>query len=275
MRNNKMKKVKIILITGASSGIGWEILNDLRRQGHKVIGTSRNKSFVESNEDFVLLDLSNSTDIEKSVEEIHLQYGEIDVLINNAGYGLAGPIEETSVEEAQEQFDINFFSVIRMIKAILPSMRKRKKGLIINIGSVGGLIGMPFQAYYSSSKFALQGFIEALRIELSPFNIKATNILPGDIKTSFNKNRKVSQAFSDIYRENYDNAMAQYLKDELSGLPSSAVANVVSRIIDRSDKNPKVNYIVSNYLQKLFIFLKSIMSGRSYEWTLKILYKQV
>ena len=267
--------MKLILITGASSGIGWEILTQLRGQGHKVIGTSRNKSFVESNEEFIQLDLSNSTDIEKCVEGIQLKYGEIDVLINNAGYGLAGPIEETSIQEAQEQFDINFFSIIRMIKAILPSMRKRKKGLIINIGSVGGLIGMPFQGYYSSSKFALQGFIEALRIELSPFNIKATNVLPGDIKTSFNENRRVSEGFSDIYKVNYDNAMAQYLKDEQSGLPPSAVANVVSKIIDRSDKNPKVNYIVSNYLQKLFIFLKSIMSSRSYEWTLKILYKQV
>lgn len=180
--------MKNVLITGTSSGFGKATANHLSNIGYNVVGTSRNPLKTENNYKIVMLDLRDDESVQTAISEATQIMGSIDILINNAGYGLSGPIEETSIDEAKEQLEVNFWGMFRMTKAVLPDMRKQQKGLIINISSLAGLIGLPFQGFYSASKFAMEGFTEALRVEVKQFGIHVVNINPGDYHTSASQN---------------------------------------------------------------------------------------
>lgn len=269
-----MKGKQKILVTGASSGIGKAIFEHLQTIGQDVIGTSRNQQLVDRKDDFILLDVTDDKSVAACVSQFLDRFGKIDVLINNAGYGLAGAIEDTSIDEAQQQFDTNFFGAVRMVKAVLPSMRQQRSGLIINISSLGGMIGMPFQAFYAASKFALQGFVEALRVEIAPFNIRATNIVPGDFNTSFTANRLQNQTTLTAYEPYLENAMKVYIKDEENGLDPLHIACRVEKIIHAGNRNPKVNYISASFIQRLFLVLKQVVDSRIFERGFKLIYGQ-
>ncbi|WP_087438037.1 oxidoreductase [Sulfurospirillum diekertiae] len=186
-----MKK-KTILITGVSSGLGNAFAKKAIEEGHKVIGTVRNQ---KSAQDFsnlntqlaypVLLDINNFDEIPKVVENILNTHGSIDVLINNAGYGHEGILEESPLQELIDQFNTNVFGVVAMIKAVLPSMRKNRNGHIINVTSMGGFITMPGISYYCGSKFALEGISESLGKEVKDFNIHVTTLAPGQFRTDW------------------------------------------------------------------------------------------
>ncbi len=255
---------KNIFITGTSSGIGKTIAEHLTDKGHQVIGSSRKKDAFNTKFDTLILDVT----IDKSVEEASLKAIEklttIDVLINNAGYGVFGPIENTTIDEAKQQFETNYFGVLRMINAVIPHMKRNGGGLIINISSMGGLIGLPFQGHYSASKFALEGLLEALRIELSPFNIMVININPGDFKTSFTANRKQINTVSQDYQERMEQFLKLYEADEENGSDPIIISKLLEQLINK-DKGFKVRYVVGKSSQTMGVGLKRILGNDLFE----------
>jgi len=186
-----MADQKIVLITGASSGVGQSTARLLSKEGHGVFGTCRNPARAEAipSVEMLALDVCSDESVVACVKAVAARAGRIDVLVNNAAYELSGAAEEISLAEAKAQFETNFFGVIRMVKAVLPIMRRQKQGQIINIGSLAGVSSIPFMGFYSASKFALEGFTEALRLEVEPFNIHVSLTEAGFLKTPMMHNR--------------------------------------------------------------------------------------
>lgn len=187
-----MTSVKTILITGVSSGMGRALAQEALAAGHRVVGTVRNREAQQAFEALNaqralgrLLDVTDFEHIDEVVEEIESNVGPVDVLVNNAGYGHEGILEESSLEEMRRQFDVNVFGAVAMIKAVLPGMRQRRRGHIINITSMGSFITLPGISYYCGSKFALEGISETLSKELAPFNIHVTAVAPGSFRTDW------------------------------------------------------------------------------------------
>ena len=181
---------KIVLITGGSSGIGKSIGNFLHEKGYTVYGTSRNPDNVKDSVfPLVKLDVRDAESIANAVQEVVTKSGGIDVLINNAGVGITGPLEEIPAEEIKNNFDTNVFGPIAVMKAVLPYMRKQKSGLIINVTSIAGYMGLPYRSVYSASKGALELITEALRMEVKNFGVHITNVAPGDFATNIASRR--------------------------------------------------------------------------------------
>ncbi|WP_315708862.1 oxidoreductase [Brenneria uluponensis] len=187
-----MTSSKIIFITGVSSGFGRALAQEALSSGHRVVGTVRSASAkasfeaIEPSRAFArILDVTDFTSIGGVVAEIEDTIGQVDVLVNNAGYGHEGVMEESTLDEMKRQFDVNVFGAVAMIKALLPYMRERRRGHILNITSMGGFITMPGIAYYCGSKFALEGISEALGKELKPFGITVTAVAPGSFRTDW------------------------------------------------------------------------------------------
>ncbi|NSW90718.1 MAG: SDR family oxidoreductase [Firmicutes bacterium] len=278
----KMIYGNTVMITGASSGIGKCIALSLMKKGYRVYGTSRNpiqKNIVVANDsedgkgfiEMVQLDVRSEDSIKKAVDYILRKEGKIDILINNAGFGIAGAVEDTSHEEAYEQFDTNFFGVLRMCRNVIPIMRKNKSGLIINISSVAGLISIPFQSMYSASKYALESMSEALRIELKPFGINVVLVEPGDTKTGFTANRKIVNRAneSSIYKERFIKSLNTMIKDETTGPTPEAVARAIVKILNK--KNPPVRVVVG-IKYKIIVFCKRLVPARFVEYVVSKLY---
>lgn len=191
---------KVILVTGSSSGMGREACMQLAEKGYRVFAAMRkldNKKdlVVEGhkrgvNLEYIQLDVTDDNSVKIAVEQIIDKAGNIDVLINNAGYGLMGALETITIDEAKKQYDINFFGTVRCIQAVLPYMRKQGRGIIINISSVAAITGNPLSSIYASSKFAVEGLTESLVDELSPFGIRVCLIQPGLVLTHFAENKK-------------------------------------------------------------------------------------
>ena len=176
---------KVILVTGASSGIGKSIAIFLSEKGYKVFGTSRNPKNVENfSFEIIALDVLKMETIEKAIAYIIKKEGRLDVLINNAGMGITGPIEDTPTDEMRAVFNTNFFGAIDVMKAVLPQMRAQKSGLILNVTSIAGYMGLPFRGLYSATKGALELVTEAVSMEVKSLGIKAVNVAPGDFATN-------------------------------------------------------------------------------------------
>ena len=187
-----MTSAKTILITGVSSGFGLALAKEALLAGHRVIGTLRNCESLQAFEALDaqrafgrLLDVTDTERVDEVVREILATVGPVDVLVNNAGYGHEGILEESSLEDMRRQFDVNVFGAVAMTKAVLPVMRERRSGHIINITSMGGFITMPGISYYCGSKFALEGISETLSKELASFNVKVTAVAPGSFRTDW------------------------------------------------------------------------------------------
>ncbi|CAM3567338.1 short-chain dehydrogenase/reductase [Rouxiella silvae] len=187
-----MSTSKIIFITGVSSGFGRALAQEALNDGHRVVGTVRSESARKEFEALDparafarILDVTDFAAIDNIVAEVEASVGPVDVLVNNAGYGHEGVMEESALEEMKRQFDVNVFGAVAMIKALLPFMRQRRRGHILNITSMGGFITMPGIAYYCGSKFALEGISEVLVKELKPFNIAVTAVAPGSFRTDW------------------------------------------------------------------------------------------
>lgn len=273
-----MNSDRIILITGASSGIGKSCAEYLSKKGFIVFGTSRNASFPPKDIGgkypiMIKMDINDDDSINNAVEYIIKEFGRIDVLINNAGYGIGGAIEDYSIEKVKEQFETNFFGTFRMCKKVLPLMRKQKNGYIINISSIGGVIGLPYQGIYSASKFAVEGMTEALRMEVRPFGIKIILIEPGDLKTSFTSRREkiIDSSEKSVYKKNANLTLNIVEKDEQGGGSPLKLAYLVEKIINKS--NPKTRYKVGSFSQKLAGSFKGKIPDRSLEWILRKYYK--
>lgn len=263
----------IVLITGASSGIGKAMGEYLHEKGYKVYGTSRNPKHKELNGiHFIALDVTKPETITKAVQTILDKEGRIDFLINNAGKGITGPLEEIPDEEIKKVFDVNYLGVLRTIKAVLPAMRKQKDGMIINVTSIAGYMGLPFRGVYSATKGALELTTEAYRMELKPFNIKMTNVAPGDFSTNIAKGRYHAPVVENSpYKALYSRSLEEMDEDVQNGLDPIRMAKKVHRIMKR--KNPPIHYKVGEFIQKISIALKHILPDKLYEKMLMKYYK--
>ncbi len=259
---------KIILVTGISSGFGKQTAELLVQKDCIVYGISRKEVGVNEKIRQLKADVTDAATVKVAVEQLLKAEGRIDVLINNAGMGISGSIEDSSAEEIRLQMDTNFMGFVNTIQAVLPAMRKQGGGKIINISSIGGLMGLPFQGFYSASKFAVEGLSEALRMELKQFNIKVIVVEPGDFHTNFTANRKMSvaSAKAGAYDSQFRKTISVIEKDENGGLPPSVLAKKLYQIIEK--KNPCQNYVVATFEQKLAVCLKHVLPG---SWFMKIL----
>lgn len=270
-----MKKAEcsniVVLVTGASSGIGKSIAEYLSQLGYRVYGTSRRPESYPQPEKYALLsmDVRDPLSVRSTVESIIRDEGHIDVLINNAGYGIGGSIENTSTELAEEQFETNFFGLYRVLQQVLPQMQEQKKGLIINMSSIGGVIGLPYQGIYSASKFAVEGMSEALYKELFGSGINVVMIEPGDYKTAFTANRRIAGAKQG--HDRLERARAVIEHDEQHGRSPMEIAVLVEKIIRK--KHPRLRYPVGAFDQKLSIFLKRILPARVFDSIIMRYYK--
>ena len=256
---------KVVLITGGSSGIGKSIGEYLLERGLKVYGTSRNpENYPESKIPIIALDVTKTDTIMKCVDEVIAIEGCIDVLINNAGAGITGPIEEIPEIEIKKNFETNFFGPVNVIKAVLPQMRKQNSGLIINVTSIAGYMGLPYRGIYSASKGALEILTEAFRMELKDFNIKMTNVAPGDFATNIAAGRFHAPVLKDSpYKEPYGNTLHLMNEHVNTGSDPLLMAKAVHKIINT--KNPKVHYKIGEFMQKFSIVLKRILPDKVYE----------
>jgi len=274
---------KVVLVTGASSGIGRSIAVYLAGKGYRVYGTSRKSlpegtSEPECNKDsggfikMLQMDVCSEDSVKAAVEKVIGFEGEIGIVVNNAGMGIAGSVEDTSPEEAFLQLDTNFFGMHRVIRQVLPYMREKGNGLIVNMSSVGALFPIPYQSMYVASKAAIEGMSGSLRNELKPFGIKVSMVEPGDTKTGFTASRVFVKEGGEgsAYRKYSDRSVTVMEHDETHGPDPIVVAKVVGKIIEK--RNPPVVKTVG--LQyKLLVFarriipkaLESFVVGKMYE----------
>jgi NAD(P)-dependent dehydrogenase (short-subunit alcohol dehydrogenase family) len=269
-----MADPKVVLITGASSGIGKACASHLASLGHTVYGTSRKGGDASGSIRMIPMDVTDERSVADGVERVVREAGRLDALVNNAGYGIAGAVEETSVQEAQQQFDTNFFGMVRVTKAALPRMRERRSGLVVNMGSIGGIISIPFQSFYCATKFAIEGFSEALRMEVRGFGIRVVLVEPGDHCTNFTKSRirtKESQKDGSAYREAFDKALGVMERDEQNGPSPEGIARRIAAIV--SDPSPALRHPVGMFLQRFAITLKSALPGGVFESIIRSTYK--
>jgi NAD(P)-dependent dehydrogenase (short-subunit alcohol dehydrogenase family) len=251
-----MKDKKTVLITGCSSGIGYATCLVFARNNFMTYGSVRDISKAEKIQEItnseklplkiVRLDVNDGDSIRIAIQRIVSDSGRIDVLINNAGYGMFGPIEEISIEDIKKQFETNFFGTIRLIKAIVPIMRKQRNGTIVNISSMVGRFGVPLNSAYVSSKFALEGLTESISFELEEFGIKVILVEPGVVKTNFFQNLKIkgTDAKSPYYKlmDKRITFLKTAMKNSLSS--SDQVANTILHAVNSRD--PDLRYVIGN-----------------------------
>ena len=250
---------KVAIVTGSSSGIGYATSLLLARNRFHTYATMRN---IEKSADIqeiankerlplqvIQIDVNDDASIRNSIEKVGSENERIDVLVNNAGYGLVGAFEDLSVEEIKSQFETNFFGVIRLTQQVLPIMRKQKSGTIVNVSSGAGRIGFPGMSAYVSSKFALEGLSESMSYELEPFGIKVVIIEPGVIRTNFKKNSVMSEKSLDNSSISPYSSIIQKIDSSISSIiehatPAEEVAKAILHAI--TSNNPELRYLVGN-----------------------------
>ncbi|WP_323702848.1 oxidoreductase [Mammaliicoccus sp. Dog046] len=261
--------MKVILITGATNGIGLETAKLLATQGHIVYAAGRNLEKLESlnNIKSLYLDITDEKSIESAVNKVISEQDRIDVLINNAGYGSYGSIEDVSLTEARNQFDVNVFGLASLTQKIIPVMRKQNDGHIINISSIYGRFTASFGGWYHATKYAVEALNDTLRLETKQYGIEVTVIEPGPIKTDWGiiaANKLADSAQGSAYEKQAlksSNRMKKLYTSNLLSKPqvvSKAIANVVNK------KQPKVRYVVGRGA-KFFIFLNTIIPTRIFD----------
>jgi NAD(P)-dependent dehydrogenase (short-subunit alcohol dehydrogenase family) len=256
---------KIILVTGGSSGIGEAIARVLTQHRHVVYAgsrTVRDDAPHKAGFNQITLDVTDESSIQRAVDRIVAQHGRIDVLINNAGLGMAGPVENTSDSEARLIFNTNVFGVLNTCRICTPHLRA-SRGMIINITSIGGVFGLPFRGIYCSSKFAVEGISEGLSLELKPHGVRVVLLQPGDVKTNINANRINSAYVDHVAYPHFSTVLDQIHNEVDHALDPETIAINVAKIIRK--RNPKLRYRVATPTQKLSIALNAMLPGRWFE----------
>jgi NAD(P)-dependent dehydrogenase (short-subunit alcohol dehydrogenase family) len=239
-----MSQQRVALVTGASSGIGFATALLLAARGYRTFGTSRHPHQRPGPKGVEMLELDVSIDasVRCVVADVSGRAGPIDVLVNNAGFGLFGAVEETSLDEARNQFETTFWGAARLIEQVLPSMRARRSGRIINVSSVLGFMPVPFQAFYVASKHALEGYSEVLNLEVRPFGIFVSLIEPSFIRTGFFEHRQEARAPLDVYKAQRTRVSPMMRQRTDAGSDPDVVAGVILKAIGAAD--PAVRYPV-------------------------------
>ena len=262
----------IILITGITSGFGRAMAKKLTAEGHKVYGTYRKDSEPLEGVTYIKCEVTDEAQVEVAVKQVLDDEGRIDVFINNAGMGIGGPLEFSSLEDAHRQMDVNWMGMVRFLHWVVPAMRKQGGGRIIAFSSIGGLMGLPYQGLYSASKYAIEGYCEALRLELRGTGISVTVVEPGDFSTNFTAQRK-SVAGPEVAAAypGYARSLASIEHDENNGLKPEFLAGKIAKIVKA--KRPPYKIIIASFLQKLSVFVKSIVPRRTFAKILSLYYK--
>jgi len=247
--------MKVVIITGVSSGIGLSIANYFAQKGNHVYGISRSK-FSDKNIKHIQIDVTDIEAIKKAYQEIYDIEGRIDILINNAGMGISGSIEDTNPEDANALFNVNFMGVFYSTKAAIPHLRASGGGKIFNISSVAAFLSIPFQSFYSCSKAAINSFTLALANEVSPFNIEVCAVCPGDIKTGFTKNRKKNEIDHPAYKDRVSKSVAVMEKDEQNGMESTVAASAIYKL---SNKKRLPIFYTIGFKYKVFVLLAKLL----------------
>lgn len=266
---------KVVFITGATSGLGKACAEYLAEQGHLVYGTGRRKMEDKGRLKFIQMDVTDPDSVRRAVEHIIQQEGHIDVVFNSAGMGIGGAAELATPEEIRLQMDTNFMGTVYVCSSVLPHMRRRGGGTIVNFSSLGGVMGLPFQAFYSASKFAVEGYSEALSLEVKPFNIHVSLIEPGDFATGFTASRIVSEITkkSDVYGVQFLKTLKNIEKEEQNGYKPIQLAKVAARIVHAT--HPKFRYKVGNLVQVGFAKSKAWIPDHTYQFLLRVFYNMV
>lgn len=262
----------VILITGITSGFGKAMAEKLSSEGHKVYGTHRHAKEFIPGVTYIKAEATSDEEAEAAVRQVVEAEGKIDVFINNAGMGIGGPLEFSSLDDARYQMDVNWMGMVRFLHYVVPVMRRQGYGKILCFSSIGGLMGLPFQGLYSASKFAIEGYCEALRLELRKSGVKVIVIEPGDFSTRFTAQRK-SVSDEEAYKAypSYAESLASIEKDENTGLKPEFLAEKISRIVRK--KNPAYSYIISTLEQRLSVTLKKILPASWFASILSSYYK--
>jgi NAD(P)-dependent dehydrogenase (short-subunit alcohol dehydrogenase family) len=261
------EETRVALVTGASSGIGQACARALVRKGYRVFGASRRFAATAQSANFasIPMNVSSRESVEAAVATIRSTAGRVDLLVNNAGYSLIGSVEDTSDEEARAQIETNLLGPWRLCRAVLPMMRDQHRGCIINIGSMGGRIGLPFQAAYSASKFGLAGFTEALSAELRPWPIRVVLIELGDYRTGITAHRKVALGATgqSAYKAMFEVASRRIAEAEENGRLPGEVANLVVKVAEAD--SPRLSYQAGPITERVALIAKAILPSRAFE----------
>jgi NAD(P)-dependent dehydrogenase (short-subunit alcohol dehydrogenase family) len=251
----------VVLVTGASAGIGLTCADRLAASGWTVVGGSR-RGTGSGGWQSVPLDVDDDEAVERVVRDITTQHGRMDAVVLAAGWGIAGPAELTPIAEAKAQLETNFWGVVRVVQAALPVMRSHGGGRIVVMSSIGGVIGIPFQAFYSASKFALEGYAEALAYEVAPFDIHVTLVEPGNFKTGFTAARR---KLTDLgpYDAATHKAVTLMERDEENGADPALVARAVERVL--TGRRPPRRVSVGKAGERAGIVAKRLLPYRWFE----------
>lgn len=265
---------KVILITGASTGIGKETAKLFQAKNWKVVATMRSPEKDEELRNIVdlaviRLDVTDSDSIKSAIAETLKKFGRIDAVVNNAGYGLAGPFEATTPEQIARQFDVNVFGLMNVCREIIPYFREQKRGTIVNIASLGGRTAFPFYSLYNSAKWAVEGFSEALQYELEPFNIRVKLIEPGPIKTDFySRSEDIARADDlHVYDHYFEKAHASMKKSGETAPDGSVVAQTIYDAV--TDGSKHLRYGVNT---KGLLAMKAILPEAAYRKLVKMIF---
>ena len=273
-----MAAAKVVLITGASAGIGQACADRLSRAGWTVVGASRRGgggsegSGASAGWQALRMDVDDDDEVRRGVERVLDAQGRLDAVVASAGFGVAGPVETTRLEDAKAQLETNFWGVVRVVQCALPAMRRQRSGRLVLISSIGGVIALPFQAFYSASKFALEGYAEALAYEVEPFGIKVTLVQPGNISTEFTARRRnvgagaeggASGDAAGAYAAAANKAVTLMERDEANGAAAEMVAAAVERAL--SAKRPRRRVSVGKLGERVGIPAKRLLPHRLFE----------
>ncbi len=254
---------KVVLLTGASGGLGSAIAKHLKKQGYKVYGAGR-KQVKSPDFTWLYIDLNQPETIDTAIQSILEKEKKIDILINNAGIGVTGSLEEMNMSDVRKAFEVNFFGLLYLIQKTLPLMRQQHYGTVINISSIAGYTGLPFRGVYSATKSAVMRLSEALSSEVQQFGIKVVDIAPGDFKTNIADGRLYTPLKQDSpYFEDYKRVLKMIDEEVAGGLGPDNLGKKIPKIID--SKNPKLRYNIGIFLQKMTPYLTCVLSGRLFE----------
>jgi NAD(P)-dependent dehydrogenase (short-subunit alcohol dehydrogenase family) len=263
---------KVVLITGASSGIGKCCADHLVKCGYRVFGTSRRPPTSDpagtAGVEMIPMDVDDDFSVTEGVRSVTQRAGRLDAVINNAGWGLMGAVEDTSTDEAKAQLETNFFGVLRVCRTVLPIMRQQGGGYVINISSLAAIVGLPFSGLYSASKFALEGLTESLRLETWRCGIRVVLVEPGDFRTNFPTARRFTRASAGngTYREAFERARVAQEREETHGPAPEPIAYLIEKILRTS--KPRLRYSVGMLSQRIVVPCKRLLPQRLFEWLL-------
>ena len=247
---------KVVVITGASAGIGQATALMFIKRGYIVYNLSRRGT---PNIKHIKTDVTNIIDVRNALKTIFDTEGRIDILVNNAGMGISGAIENTNSVDVKRMFDVNFYGALYMMQEVIPYMRKMGGGTIVNMSSAAAKLPLPFQAFYSATKSALCSLSDALRLEVAPFNIKVTSILPGDVKTEFTEKREKNKSNDPIYGNRIDKSVATMERDEQNGMSPNIIADIVIKLSMKKNPTPVV---VGGFKYAVLVHLAKILPYR-------------